>query len=140
MKYKEYNVFSTSKKTATVNNLEISSNKERLFDFSLLNEIEITDIEKNIIKQDAIKNLMFSNKISYYGSTIDQFAACDGVALYHVQKVYSEKTGKRLYGIFTLAKIKHYSKNRQSVYDNNYEVVETIKENGYNEPLTDIEI
>ena len=140
MKYKEYDILSTSKKTATVNNLEISSNKERLFDFSLLAEVEITDIEKNIIKQDAIKHIMFSSKVSYYGETIDQFAACDGVALYHVQKVYSAKTGKRLYGIFTLAKIKHYSKNRQSIYENHYNAVETIKENGYNEPLTDIEI
>ena len=137
MDIKTYEIFSTAKKTASVNKLIMISNN-MLFNFDLLNDMDISETEKNIIIQD-IEHVMFSNKISYYGTMFDQFTACDGIAKYDVQKVYSKKTGKLLYGIFTLAKIKHYSKNRSSIYDN-YDVVEIIKDYGYKENSIDIEI
>ena len=138
MKFKEYKCYNTISKTAKENKLEISSN--RLFDFSLLSDLNMTDIEKDIIKETALKYVTFSNKREFYGKTIDQFTACDGIALFHVQKVFSEKTGALKYGVFTLARIEHYSKSRQSIYNNHYDVIETMKENGYNEPMTDIEL
>lgn len=138
MRFKEYKIYNTISKTSKENKLEVSSN--RLFDFSLLSDLNITDIEKEIIKDTALKYVTFSNKREFYGKMIDQFTACDGIALFHVQKVFSEKTGTLKYGIFTLARIEHYSKSRESVYENNYGVIETMKENGYNEPITDIEI
>lgn len=142
MKIKEYKTSKTAKKTASENNLiladAITGKIKRLFDFSLLNDIIISDIEKEVIKEDAIKNITASNKVSFYGKLLDNFTACDGKANYYLHRVYN-KDGKRLYDIYQLAKIEHCSKERKSVYDR-YNITTYEVTDGYIMPVNDIEL
>ena len=78
-------------------------------------------------------------KESFYGTEFDNFSACIGKSLYHVQKVFSETTGKIRYRIFTLAKIEHNTQERIHVWDE-YMVTTYRESNGYSEPIFDIEI
>ena len=143
MKIKEYKLSKIANKTAIENNLILADGKrypsiKRLFDFSLLDDIPISEIEKEIIKSDAIKNVSASNKIQLYGSIINQFDACDGKAKYNVHRVY--KNCKLAYDIFELSKVEHYSKSRKSVYDNKYDVNTITANSGTDEPMNDIEL
>ena len=135
---KEYKIFKTATKTAKENNL-ILKDKENLFDFSLLDSMTISDHEKENIKDHDIKYVSAAFKESFYGTEFDNFSACIGKSLYHVQKVYSETTGKIRYRIFTLAKIEHNTQERIHVWDE-YMVTTYRESNGYSEPTFDIEI
>ena len=143
MKIKEYITTKTAKKTATENNLiladAITNKAKRLFDFSLLDDMTISDVEKEVIKADAIRNVSAGNKVSFYGKLFDDFTACDGIANYYLHRVYS-KDGRHLYDIYQLAKIEHYSKERKSIYDKNYIVTTYEASEGYMPPLNDIEV
>lgn len=142
MQVKEYKAFKTPSKTAKENNLILAdgvfSSIKRLFDFSLLDGMEISDMEKEIVKNDALKHIGASSKNSMYGTDIDNFTGCSGITTYHLQRVFS-RNGKNLYNIFTLAKIKHFHKERESIYDN-YSVTTYKASNGFIEPIDDIEI
>lgn len=109
-------------KTAKENNL-ILKDKENLFDFSLLDSIEISAREKEYIKNHDIKYVSAAFKESFYGTEFDNFSACIGKSLYHVQKVFSETTKKIRYRIFTLARIEHKHTRKKyslgSIYSNN---------------------
>ena len=144
MQIKEYKLSKTAAKTAKENNLIIAEKRigekiKRLFDFSMLDSMTIPNNEKEILKDDALRNLMSSDKVSYYGKLIDNFSACEGIACYYRHRVYS-KDGKHLYNIFQLAKVKHYSKQRESVYDKYYDVTTYEGNCGYKEPINDIEL
>ncbi len=138
MNVKEYKIFKTAAKTAKENNL-ILKDKENIFDFSLLDSMEISDREKEYIKDHDIKYVSAAFKESFYGTEFDDFSACIGKSLYHVQKVYSETTGKIRYRIFTLAKIEHNTQERIHVWDE-YMVTTYRESNGYSETTFDIEI
>lgn len=138
MKVKEYKIFKTAAKTAKENNL-VLKDKENIFDFSLLDSMEISDREKEYIKEHDIKYVSAAFKESFYGTGFDNFSACIGKSLYHVQKVFSETTGKIRYRIFTLARIEHNTQERNCVYDE-YKVTTYKESNGYDEPIFDIEI
>lgn len=138
MKVKEYKIFKTAAKTAKENNL-VLKDKENIFDFSLLDSMEISDREKEYIKEHDIKYVSAAFKESFYGTEFDNFSACIGKSLYHVQKVFSETTGKIRYRIFTLAKIEHNTQERTCIYDK-YTVTTYKESNGYDEPIFDIEI
>lgn len=138
MKVKEYKIFKTAAKTAKENNL-VFKDKENIFDFSLLDSMEISDREKEHIKEHDLKYVSAAFKESFYGTEFDNFSACDGKSLYHVQKVFSEATGKIRYRIFTLAKIEHNTQERIHVWDE-YTVMTYRESNGYAEPFIDIEI
>jgi hypothetical protein len=138
MKVKEYKIFKTAAKTAKENNL-ILKDKENIFDFSLLNSMEISEHEKEYIKEHDMKYVSAAFRESFYGTEFDNFSACIGKSLYHVQKVFSEATGKFRYRIFTLAKIEHNTQERIHVYDK-YTVTTYKESNGYNEPIFDIEM
>lgn len=144
MRTKEYIYHKSAQKTAKENNLVLSDNVlvkyKMLFDFSLLGNLEIPEWQKETVKEDALKNVKNSNKVSYYGKIQDDFTAVDGIAGYHVTRVFSNTSGKLLYSIFTLAKIKNDSKSRKSIYDSYYDVDTTEAENGYTERLNDVEI
>lgn len=124
----EYTFYKTAKKTAKENNLVlcdgIFNNSKRLFDFSLLEKIEISEREKEVIKNFAMKTVSTSSKESFYGLKFDNFSACDGIARYYIQRVW---TSKLVYIICTLSDLVHYSKTRVHSYDN-YNI-ETIKIN-----------
>lgn len=115
MKVKEYKTFKTAAKTAKENNL-VLRDKESLFDFSLLDSMEISDREKEYIRNHDIKCVSGALKESFYGTEFDNFSACIGKSLYHVQKVFSEKSGKIIYRIFTLARIEHNTQERTCVW------------------------
>lgn len=125
-------------KTAKENNL-ILKDKENLFDFSLLDSIEISAREKEYIKNHDIKYVSAAFKESFYGTEFDNFSACIGKSLYHVQKVFSETTEKIRYRIFTLARIEHNTQERNAVWDQ-YTVTTFNASNEYIEPIFDIEI
>lgn len=138
MKVKEYKIFKTAAKTAKENNL-VFKDKENIFDFSLLDAMEITDQEKEYIKEHDIKYVSAAFKESFYGTEFNNFSACIGKSLYHVQKVFSETSGKIRYRIFTLARIEHNTQKRNCVYDE-YKVTTYRESNGYDESILDIEI
>lgn len=138
MKVKKYKIFKTATKTAKENNL-VFKDKENIFDFSLLDSMEISGHEKEHIKEHDIRYVSAAFKESFYGTEFDNFSACNGRSLYHVQKVFSETTGKIRYRIFTLAKIEHNTQERTCIYDG-YTVTTYRKSNGYSEPISDIEI
>lgn len=138
MKVKEYIIFKTASKTAKENNL-VFKDKENIFDFSLLDSMEISDREKEHIKEHDIRYVSAAFKESFYGTEFDNFSACIGKSLYHVQKVFSKTTGKIRYRIFTLAKIEHNTQERIHVWDE-YMVTTYRESNGYSEPTLDIEI
>lgn len=138
MNVKEYKIFKTAAKTVKENNI-VFKDKENIFDFSLLDSMEISDQEKEYIKEHDIKYVSASFKESFYGTEFDNFSACIGKSLYHVQKVFSETTGKIRYRIFTLAKIEHNTQERICIYDK-YTVMTYKESNGYDEPIFDIEI
>lgn len=138
MKVKEYKIFKTAAKTAKENNL-VFKDKENIFDFSLLDSMEISDREKEHIKEHDIGYVSAAFKESFYGTEFDNFSACVGKSLYYVQKVFSGTTGKIRYRIFTLAKIEHNTQERKHVCDE-YTVTTYRKSNEYGEPIFDIEI
>ena len=138
MKVKEYKIFKTASKTVKENNL-VFNDKENIFDFSLLDLMEISNREKEHIKEHDIRYVSAAFKESFYGTEFDNFSACVGKSLYHVQKVFSGTTGKIRYRIFTLAKIEHNTQERTHVYDK-YTVTTYKESNGYDESIFDIEI
>lgn len=138
MKVKEYKIFKTAAKTAKENNL-VFKNKENIFDFSLLDSMEISDQEKEYIKEHDMKYISGAFKESFYGTDFDDFSACIGKSLYHVQKVFSKTSGKLKYRIFTLARIEHNTQERNSVWSE-YTVTTYRASNECVEPEFDIEI
>lgn len=145
MKIKEYKLYKTAKKTAKENNLEYVNSIETgkrniLFDFSLLdNADELTDDEKQYIRDHALRYVYASNCEQFYGKEFDDFTVCDGRALYYPHKVYDEHGCERRYVIMQLAKIVHTRGTRNSVYDD-YETTEIKLDSGYTEPVSDYEV
>ena len=137
MNVKEYKVFRSINKTAKNNNLIVLDNK-RLFDLSLLDDLNISEKEKGLIINN-IKNIFNSNLTSFYGKKFDDFTACDGIAEYHRHRIFS-KQGTHLYTIFELYSVKNYSKTCESIYDTFYDVKETTLSSNYDAPLDDVEI
>lgn len=122
---KEYKIFKTASKTAKENNL-VFKDKENIFDFSLLDSMEISDREKECIKEHDIRYVSAAFKESFYGADFDDFSACIGKSLYHVQKVFSEAT-------------EHNTQERTCMYDE-YTATTYRESNGYSEPTFDIEM
>lgn len=144
MRVKEYKTSRTASKTAKENALvladvAIGSKVKRLFDFSLLDDMTISEEEKEVIKAYAIRGVTAVNKVSFYGKLFDDFYACDGIAKYFCHRVFSVE-GKHLYNIFQLASVEHAHKERKSVYENKYTVTNYNASEGYTEPINDIEI
>jgi hypothetical protein len=141
MAIKEYNVTKNVQKTATENKLIVSDRDQKvLFDFSLLDQFNITDQEKELIKADAMKCISPAFKEQIYFFVINPFSGCNGIAYYCMHQVYNKKSWKRLYVIMQLTAIKHYHGDRQSIYDQCYKTTETTVKSDYFEPLTDYEI
>lgn len=139
---KEYRLFKTISKTMKENNLVMAENNisssKVLFDFSALDSMTISDIEKEIIKNDALKNVCAYNIESFYGAEIDNFTSCMGIAYYYKHAVYNT-SGRRLYVIMQLAKVRHTHTERASIYDN-WKNTEYKYSDYYTEPVFDLEI
>lgn len=139
---KQYKLFKTVKKTANENNLLIAENNlattKTLFDFSGLDNINLEEWEKDVIKNDALKNVCSFNKESFYGAEYDLFKSCIGRAFYIPHKVYSRE-GKHLYSVMQFASIIHTHSERNSIYDS-WKSVQNEYKTVYSEPLDDLEI
>lgn len=142
MKVKEYKLYKSVQKTAKENHLILSDNNissgKVLFDFSALDSLIVSDIEKGIIINDALKNVCAFSKESFYGAEIDNFTTCIGIAKYYAHPVYSV-SGKRLYIIMQLAKVQHTHTERKSMYDA-WENTKTEYSDGYMQPVFDLEV
>lgn len=138
---KEYKVFRSPAKTAKENNLVLVNglgNKcKRLFDFSLLDETEIPEKEKEAIKEWALKDVTGSHLTSFYAKKFNNFYACEGNAAYTMQRVFSVD-GVRLYNIFRLDFLRHSQIIQKTYYDDF--TVTTNQYKGQNEILHDVEI
>lgn len=143
MKIKEYNLFKTVKKAAKENNLIIAENNlattKTLFDFSELDNVDIQEWEKDVIKTDALKNVCSFNKESFYGAEYDNYTSCIGRALFFSHKVYEKKSGKHLYNVMQFVMINHTHSERKSVYDS-WKNTNTEYKSLYSIPMDDIEI
>lgn len=117
---KEYKLFKTAKKTAKENGLVVEdgivSKEKRVFDFSLLDKINIPDIEKEVIQERAIKTVSASSRTAYHQHQFSNFYWCGGHVDYAIHRVYSID-GRRLYCIFQIVRIHHYNANRNTVWE-----------------------
>ena len=78
-----------------------------LFDFSELDNTDLEEWEKKIVKADALKTVCAFNKESFYGAEYNNLISCSGIATFILHKVYSKASGKRLYNIMQLISIRH---------------------------------
>lgn len=92
------------------------SKLKRIFDFSLLDALDVPEEDKEAVRRDALKNVYPGCRESFYMEQHDNFTACMGFGNYIPQAVYN-KAGKRLYDILHLVSIKHVAQTRKSVYD-----------------------
>lgn len=142
MKTKEYKLSKSIAKTARENNLVVAenniSNGKILFDFSELNNVEISENEKNVIREDSLENVCASNKESFYGMEFDDYSLCIGRALYYAYKVYNT-SGKRLYVIMQFVKLEHTHTERKSIYDN-WNSTKITYDGEYQPPFDDFEV
>lgn len=123
---KDYKLFKTAKKTAKENGLVFADN-QRIFDFSSLDELNIPEEEKQIMKEVALKTVTTTFNTAYCIHRFDNFHFIDGFIDYSVYRVY-DNHGKRLYCIFEVGNIHHTSETRNCVWDE-YDY-ETIANNG----------
>lgn len=138
---KQYKLFKTAKKTAIENNLGFSQNrfgKNVLVDFSALNEIVISETEKEIIKFDTLKSATDSSYDAFYGAEIDNFTSCIGHVVLYRHNVYNTQ-GKRLYVIIQVAKVKHIHLERKNIFSE-WEKTVTKYAVKYGEPPEYLEI
>lgn len=143
MNTKQYKLFKTAKKTAKENNLAIAENNlsttTTLFDFSELDNINLQDWERELIKADALKSVCSFSKESFYSGKYNEFESCIGWAVYVTHKVFVKESGKRLYNIMQLVKVFHTHSERNSVYEE-WKNAQTEHKSNYAEPLDDLEI
>ena len=147
MTIKEYNLQKTAKKTATVNNLLFVdgnglTNHKLLFDFSFLDTLEISENEKDAIKEEAVKHCSVANRTAFIFYNADKWTVCDAIAGFNYHRVYNSNTWKLAYVILELKHVKYYHAERCSVYDKFY--TENIKEfeadSKMQQPIMDLEI
>lgn len=144
MDKKEYKLFKTVKKTAKENNLIIADNASHknlklLLEFSLLDEIDISEEEKETVRKKALKDVTPAFLSLYYMTEFDDFSYCNGKALFYKHRVYTDNGCKYLYDILQLGKIIHSHYERKSRYDDYQETIKSA-DCGYSEPISDLEI
>lgn len=143
MTIKQYNLFKTAKKTARENDLTIAENNiataTTLFDFSELDNMDLPEWEKEVIKTDALKTVCAFNRESFYGAEYNDFISCSGIATFIPHKVYDRASGRHLYNIMQLVSVYNNHTERKSIYDD-WKTTKTEYRGLYGEPLDDLEI
>lgn len=143
MEIKQYHLFKTAKKTAQENHLIIAENNiattKTLFDFSELNNTDLPEWEKEVIKADALKTVCAFNRESFYGAEYNDFISCSGIATFIPHKVYDRASGRHLYNIMQLVSVYNNHTERKSIYDD-WKTTKTEYRGLYGEPLDDLEI
>lgn len=113
---KEYKLFKTAKKTAKENGFVFADN-QRIFDFSVLEDLKIPEVEKQAMKETALKMVTAGSRTAYCIKKFDNFHFIDGYVDYTVNRVFAENGCKRLYCIFEVGNIHHMSGHRKCVWD-----------------------
>lgn len=126
MKQKEYKLFSSVQKTAKENNLlYVNGNRmtdiKLLFDFSLLETLDISKDEIEAIKADATENCSAANRTAFVFYNADNWTVCEAIVDFNAHKIYSKKSGKLLYVIMEVKHIKYTHAERKSIYDKYYQ-------------------
>lgn len=134
--------FKTAAKTAKENGWTLADSLcgdkiKRIFDFALLDTIDVPAEDKETIRRDALKNVYAANRISLY-SYVHTFVSCSGSAIYKNQAVY-DRSGKRLYNVLHLVSVTHTHGVRKTVWDEYDNVMTETKDNSlYND--VDLEV
>lgn len=113
--------YKTAAKTAKENGWTLAdswagSKVKRVFNFALLDSMDIPDDDKQVIRDDAIKCISVVNRDCFYGHAYNGFRTIGGTAAYALQAVYA-KDGRRLYNVLHLIGVAHTQSTRKSVYD-----------------------
>lgn len=147
MTTKEYNLYKTPQKTAMQNNLVfVGGNKitdhKLLFDFSLLDTLDIPDVEKEAIKKEATTHCSIANRTAFVFFNADDWSTCNVIADFNYHRVYDSKTWKNLYVVLELKHIKYYHAEKANIYDKYYteNVVDFETDSGTVSPVNDLEI
>lgn len=125
MSSRKYQLWKTAKKTATVNNLVLSDNNgiskyKILFDFSLLDSLDIPNEENTAIKNRSVRYCSVANRTEFIIFNLDNFSLCDATVDFAAYKVYDSLTGQLLYVIMELVHIRYCHAERNSIYDDYY--------------------
>lgn len=122
MNVKEYKLYKTAKKTAEANKLELAGKgrNKKLFDFSLLDTLDISEDEKNAIKAQSMEHCDAVAKSGYITYEADWWTICNVIADFNCHQVYDANTFKRLYIIMEAKRIKYNHAERQHTYDQYY--------------------
>lgn len=140
-----YKLKKTAYATAKNNNLEFiktADNRYLLFDFSNFSQLEeLEERELQFLKAEAVKFIRGYNCTLFSGKLWDNFDACDLEAHFNKLRVFSQQ-GKLLYEIFEMKEIVFYRKERNSIYDKEYQVkkIEKILKTNTDAPFEDVEI
>ena len=117
-----YRYFKTAIKTAKENSLTLVNGNgftehTMLFDFSLVEGLDIPEEEKELIKQDAMKHCSIVNSTAFVITFPDRFTSLYAVVDFACQKVFDAKTYKRLYVVMKANHVKYAHGERNSAYD-----------------------
>lgn len=115
VRIKNYAYYKTPAKTARVNNLnQAGLSGKSLFDFSLLDEMELSEQDKEMIKEESFidDDLIACNGESYYCKKYSDIEFCTGNTYFTVYKIKNAKTGKYLYRVYQLVGVDHLSQER----------------------------
>lgn len=140
-----YRLYKTAYTTAKNNGLEFiktGDNRYLLFDFSNFSQLdELKERELQFLKDEAIKYIRGYNCVLFSGKSWDNFESCDLEAHFNKLRIFSRQ-GKLLYEIFEMKEIAFYRKERNSVYEREYQVkkIEKILKTNTDTPSKDIEI
>lgn len=118
-KMKDYAYFKTAAKTARINSLAVAEpNGKFLYDFSLLDGMEISEQDKETIKSQSFvdESLILHFCESFYCKDYNNFESCVGRAYFNTYRINNAKTGKLLYRVYQLIGIDHISQERGSIY------------------------
>lgn len=120
-----YSYYKTAKKTAEENNMfmingNVHSNHSMLFDFSFIDGLDIPSREKELIKQESIKNCSICNRTAFVIEFPDNFTHLSCYVDFLHQKVFNAKTYKLQYVVLKAVHIKYSHAERNSTYDQFY--------------------
>ena len=115
MKYNDYEIYKTARKTAKFNNILFSEDIKACVDLSLLAEADIdTFIYDDILKH--IKYLNSADSYMYFGKEVNAFYYFDGIIKFYPLRIYDKDMCKRKYVIFIAQKAQITKVKRMSIY------------------------
>lgn len=118
IRIKNYAYYKTPAKTARVNGLDQAGlSGKSLFDFSLLDDMELSEQDKETIKEESFidDDLIACDGKSYYCKKYSELEFSSGNTYFNVYKIKNAKTGKYLYRVYQLVGVDHVSQERTNI-------------------------